>query len=437
MDFNVNYLILFLIISNLLVPLLCVRKHCIQKGMIEVNHVMLFSVGYILYWILPIAVGATGYLRDLPGMTLWYEIYDGITYSTLAIYLLVCLASYSAFVAGSSFSGKFFKKPLNLNDVFSFDKKLEDLFLTPVLLVSIIFAVLVRNDLFQGYQGSIYDNFGWRGSFTAVSLLLLSLAFIHIAKMEHLHRLPAEFKKLVLNRYFITYFIVATLVLSMGGRLYFLSSFLMLLVYRTVYIRKLNVIAFLVIFVVAAFLAGLIGLYRLGEGVSIGDIVINLLAEFLFTSFSLIHFLNDWILELVKFPVFLISDFINLVPTFVFPTKAAALIQPEEYGYVIFSPGGALNSFFSFMINFGVIGTWVVLFIYGFAINYLRINGRIILFKVMYVMLSGWTAFTFFRDPFSVSIVKTMFEFSILAPMLMVIFMHILTMSLKRERLHV
>ena len=33
-----------------------------------------------------------------------------------------------------------------------------------------------------------------------------------------------------------------------------------------------------------------------------------------------------------------------------------------------------------------------------------------------YLMLTAFTAFTFFRDPFSVSLVKNMFEFSILIP---------------------
>jgi len=39
-----------------------------------------------------------------------------------------------------------------------------------------------------------------------------------------------------------------------------------------------------------------------------------------------------------------------------------------------------------------------------------------------YIMCTGWLAFTFFRDPFSISIVKAMFEDSIILPTLIVIF---------------
>jgi len=308
-----------------------------------------------------------------------------------------------------------------------------DVYLVPALIAAVIFAALVRDELFLGYQGSIYDDFGWRGSFVAASLPLLALTFIYAAKLEQRYPLLPRFRKLLINRFSVSYLVVAILVLSLGGRLHILSSLLMLLVYRTVFVRRTTIAAALALFVTAALAAGLTGVYRIGSVITLDDMLVNLFAEFLFTSFSLIHFLGENRMELIKFPIFLLSDFINLIPTFVFPGKADMLLQPEAYGYVIFSPGGALNSFFSFMINFGVVGTWFTLFALGFFLNYLRINGHIILFKVMYVMLSGWLAFTFFRDPFSVSVVKNMFEFSIIVPALIIISMYFLTFIMRKQ----
>ncbi len=67
------------------------------------------------------------------------------------------------------------------------------------------------------------------------------------------------------------------------------------------------------------------------------------------------------------------------------------------------------------------------MFAIGYFLAWLRKKSDVILYKVMYSMLSGWLIFTFFRDPFSVSIVKNMFEFSVLIPFVVIASMHRLT----------
>ena len=44
----------------------------------------------------------------------------------------------------------------------------------------------------------------------------------------------------------------------------------------------------------------------------------------------------------------------------------------------------------------------------------------------MYIMCSGWMAFTFFRDPFHISLIKVILQDSILVPMAVVTFGRIL-----------
>jgi hypothetical protein len=114
-------------------------------------------------------------------------------------------------------------------------------------------------------------------------------------------------------------------------------------------------------------------------------------------------------------PKYLASDFCNLIPSAVFPGKAA-LIQAPDF----FSPLGALHSFVSFSFNFGLIGTAVCMFLLPVGLRWIRARDGSPLYRTMYVMLSGWLAFTFFRDPFSVSIVKTMVQHSILLPIAIV-----------------
>ena len=46
---------------------------------------------------------------------------------------------------------------------------------------------------------------------------------------------------------------------------------------------------------------------------------------------------------------------------------------------------------------------------------------------MIYIMIAGWLGFSFFRDPFYVSIVKCMVEFSVIVPTLIVVSLHLCT----------
>ncbi len=85
-------------------------------------------------------------------------------------------------------------------------------------------------------------------------------------------------------------------------------------------------------------------------------------------------------------------------------------------------PLGGLNSFVSFDLNFGVGGSAIFLFLWPIPFRYLKSRPTNTLFATMYVMSSGWLAFTFFRDPFSISLVKAILQDSILMPALVVAF---------------
>lgn len=413
-----------LIFISLILPASCVICQCVRRRSVEVNHILLFTTGFWLYWILPIGIGVMGIFREEFWMRTWYDLFDALQPSVLDAYLIVCLGNYLAFTSGSVLSSRVFVADGRDLHTRVFDGKLLLLFFAPLLLASATFAFVLRRELFTGYK-NIAEDFGFRGSFTAATLLLLGLALIDLTNRDR-QSAPRSTRRFS-SLYLWAYFFFAVLVLSLGGRLYFISSVLMLLVYHTVYIRRVRLILVVGLAVCAATIAGLIGLYRLGSMEGASAILVNLVSEFLFTSFSLVHFLGNASLDLIRFPVFLLSDFTNLLPLFLFPAKADFLTQPEAAGYVVFAPGGALNSFMSFMINFGILGTLCVLFLMGFGLNYLRLRRNSLLSRVTYVMLSGWLAFTFFRDPFSISIVKNMFEFSILFPFLLVAGLHVLT----------
>src|ERR1035438_7139830 len=74
------------------------------------------------------------------------------------------------------------------------------------------------------------------------------------------------------------------------------------------------------------------------------------------------------------------------------------------------------HSFVSFNLNFGVLGTGVFWLLLPMAFRYLKARSSSTLLATMYIMCSAWMAFTFFRDPFSISLVKAIFQYSILIP---------------------
>ena len=69
-----------------------------------------------------------------------------------------------------------------------------------------------------------------------------------------------------------------------------------------------------------------------------------------------------------------------------------------------------------FIINFGLVGTALVMVLIGFFLRRLLMNATSPVRKTQYLMCSAFLVFSFFRDPFSVSLVKNFLEFSIVMP---------------------
>jgi hypothetical protein len=93
----------------------------------------------------------------------------------------------------------------------------------------------------------------------------------------------------------------------------------------------------------------------------------------------------------------------------------------------VYQPLGGLSSFVSLNLNFGIIGSALFLFLWPIPFRYLKSRLSNTLYATMYVMCSGWLAFTFFRDAFSISLVKAIFQDSIVIPLVIVALGYLLT----------
>ncbi len=420
-----------------MVPAYIVFKSCATRRGIEINHLALFSVGFVSYWILPIAVGLSKINRDVPFVSKWYDIFEDISLETLAYYLIISLFFYLFFCAGSYAGSRIFVRSIAVRVAVPFDRRLLSLYLVPGLLLSVVYAMAANDFLFRGYAVTdIMENYERRGTFIASSIFLLILALLNSTMLEQKLKAAQEkikFRRLMLNRYFFAYFAVGLIALSMGGRLYFLSSVLMLLVYRTVYFQRIRAKVLLWTIFALVFGSAIIGEVRAGSsgiGISAVGLAMNVAWEPIATSFSLVAFLAYDRFRLLCWPVFLLNGFTNLIPSSLIPGKSSLMMSPSDYGFVLFAPGGATHSYFSFMINFGILGSFVAVFLIGMFLSFLRARDDGALAKTMYLMISGWLAFSFWRDGFSVSLVKLIFEFSILVPVFIVFSLHIITTAL-------
>ena len=428
-------MILTLFIANILIPLWLAWKSCVRPQGLEFSHVLMFTLGYIAYWVLPIGLGLSHVASDEPALALWYSLYDSIAPLTLTLYLCITLAGYLSFWWGSEWVRRKLPEPqrrgAHYRPLFFYRSTLQVPLLIGAVLAA-LYAFLLRGQLFTGY--SIFQSptpTPERSSFTAVSVFLLSVALLYTVKRDEENGWTGRFRRLIANRSFAVYAVAAILVLSLGGRLYFLSSLVMLLVYRTVYFRRLPIKRVVLFTLTVGVLVGLAGQVRQGRSVSLTSGLINVVSEPIYCSLPVMRFLQVGHYELIKFPLFLIGNFVNLIPSAVFPAKLSLMVSPQDYGYDVFEPLGGECSFFPFMINFGVLGTLAVLFLVGAGMSALRGRDRNLLYRVLYVMLTGWMGFSFFRDPFFVSVVKNMVEFSIAVPILMVIMLQLASVSLR------
>ena len=430
MDNSATFLAI-LVVLNVALPIAMVLVHCGVRR-IQIDHVATFTLGYLFYWILPVAAGLAGAFADPgnPVMSAWYSLFYTVSNSTLELFLLLSLGCYFAFLCGTWLGSRTHSQPPLCPVAPGFDRRLLRplLWLAVICLAALSFAL--RDQLFTGYGTGVdpWTPDPLRSALGALSTILMVLLLLDCTAKDRVDRSEGAFRRLLASRFLLLYLLASLLDVSMGARMYMVSGILMLCVYRSVFFRRFAAVNLLCLVGAGLLLVGFVGVWRTGRADY--GIFENLASEPMFIALSLMHFLAGDRLPLLRYPVLLLSDFLNLVPTFLFPGKMDLFLQPEDVGFVMFSPGGGLNSFFSFMINFGVLGTIGVLFGLGFAMAVLKRKAGSLLLRVTYIMISGWLGFTFFRDPFYVSIVKCMVEFSIVVPFLIVLSLRLITRAM-------
>lgn len=376
----------------------------------RLTHDVFFSLGYIYYWILPVLVGEfpLSIAQKDRAYQSWAGIFASLPQGKLVVYAVSIALYYWCFRFGDMMATKTTRKTrFSLNPNLSF---LSPLYWATFLL-AIVYTYHIRWAIGMNYVDT-GDVIIAKGTLTAISLLQFGLAL-----MLSLKNRRSTFLSTITNRWMFGYFLIATALFAMGQRLHFITSLLLLVAFRSVYFRSYTRAQLLLSGLALAGVGGLAGLVRLGTSVSVNGLLMNLTFEPVFTSFSLVSFLQANHLPLLELPRFLAGDFLNLVPTAILPNKPDLLPDPIKAGFWFTSPLGAMNSWVSFVINFGLIGTGFVMAFVGYGLRWLHLRADSPLVRTQYLMCSAFMVFTFFRDPFSVSLVKNIFEFSLVMPL--------------------
>lgn len=425
-------LINLLLIMNLVISFVILYKKCVFGNKLEINHIFLFTMGFNFYLVVPIIVGNTGIFASYASMKTWYTLYKNIEKPVMIVYLLTIFIFYVCYTCSSEIICLFshitliqhIREKIKENkpgacsiDFKNINKKYLNIYLLMFILISVYFIFRFRHLFFRGYTNPVSYSLQ-KGPFVAVSIMIFSITLLYSLISKKQGNI-ISFRKTINNHFFYTYIIVGILIVSLGGRLYFLSAVMMLLVMRSVLFNKFHIKKIIYIFILLAFIMGIIGVLRLGSAgtVSLKLIIFNIFQETLYTSYSLISFLKAGRLELLNFPRFIVSDFINLIPSFILPDKLAYTLKPYEFGYKIYSPLGATNVYVTSLINFGILGSFLFFIVFGKILDYLK-KRKTILSDTIYIMFSGFIAFTFFRDGADNSLIKNFFEFSLLIPIL-------------------
>lgn len=413
-----------LIVDTVLIICFVIR-YCIEKGRIKINHVFCVSLGYVYYGLIPFWCFELQIEFSNRGYQSLLMHYSQISYVNRIKYVIISFLMYVLFLCGSRVNKKrFVIRKSEVTIQFS-----EQILFPCVILLGMIVLWLNRKFLFKGYNGirNVY-----KGTFSAYVIMLFAITLMNFfAKGRTIH-----FAKNFFDKWGIAFALFSMMLLSMGGRLYVLTNiFAILVCYSCFHVKGISIRVFKRIFLGLILAAGVIGVVRQGRVIYLKDVLFNILEEPLYCSFSLLTYLeNNEINHWLSFPVILLSGFINLVPTVLFPDKIQYMKSVFDLGNDISSPLGGMHYFVSFTVDFGIVGSMGMFYIFGRIMRVLSQEPKTNLKKTIYCLICSYMTFGIYRDPIAISIVKDMIEFSIFIPVVVSFVNQILFLYIKKEK---
>lgn len=385
-----------------------------------IDHKILFLFGYIFYFFTPWAVGNLGSFAGYPGMDLFHSFYKLIPPSQLFAYIIITLSWLPAFYLGH-FTFKIikpYKKTLLLFPANFLNNHIKyvALFLIGVM---IIFTYLGRNSLVTRYD--LYDS-GIRGK---ISTLLIVFNFFLLYQLLSKQKPPIA----------LTIGVASTviLLLVLGGRMYVMQTFVIILVYKTSFaVKKWKSYQIFAVTALCFLVGSFVGVARMDTGFNFSKAQYSLLAEPVFTWFSTSTFLINNNIPLINFPSNFLTSFLNLVPNTIINFKQF-IVSPRGMGFYYVNPLGADSVWSTLIINFGSIGSFFFIYLTGFILNFLRhLTEDNHFVAAYYISICGILPFQIFRDGFFIINKQLFFNF-LLFPLFVIFVVKVVEYYIKKK----
>ncbi len=373
-----------------------------MKKYYRIDHRHLFLFGYVFYFLTPYLFGISDAFTGLPGVELYQSFFKKIPQEQLVLYAIITLTWLPAFYFGHfCFSLlKPYKRSLQLFPQTVLTRSVDYI---AVLLLGVlaVFAFISRNSILGGY-GS-YD-IGARGKMSTLLVVYnFFLAYQLVSRQKVSYLLMAGAAA------------TAILLLTMGGRMYVMQTFIVLLMYKTSFARRrFSIVQFAVFGAVAFIVATFVGIWRLGIGFNPFTASYSLFAEPVFTWFSTSAYLGSNPIPLFNIPMNFLTSFLNLVPNTFFSLQQYA-VPTSRMAANYQNPLGADSIWTNVVINFGSLGSVFFFFVTGFLLNFLRHNSESRRFgAAYYILVCSLLPFQFFRDGFYLLNKQLFFNFLLL-----------------------
>jgi hypothetical protein len=398
----------------LFIPLVYLLWRTFRQRRIVITHRETFSLGFLWYGAMPLLLATSEMTVSAPALDGWQAISRIMGPALLQREILWAAGLWLAFIGGCAVVSSRMGPPAKAEAVDFAHIDGWRVVLIGVGLATLLFGCLwaAANPelLFAGYAPE-YDDTA-RGPLQGALLYSAVTAVIAVEYRRQIGRMP-----MILNVVAIIFLV--TLSLSVGTRGMTLIVILMALAAGS---RLLGGLARATVFGIGTIVVGgfaAVAVWRIGVG-DIGFALLTPALEPLYTYFSAATYLAFNEIPLFAAPLPLLGGLVNLVPYVLWPEKVDFLASFLA-GATFFSPLGAMHLFASLWMNFGWIGSLVAMFGAGAAVERLsRANWPPAV--ASYLVILAVLTTDLWRNPFSMSLVKSVLQGAILVPLAFAVF---------------
>ena len=335
-------------------------------------HESCFLLGWVYYHLAPYVFVRLGYFETI----------------TPAQDLNSHYLAYASIVLVSFFTGTLFARRVRLsfNRSIHYHKKTNKKLIISLILITLTLLPIFIRNVNVGYGEHSNPYLG------LVSTLVLIFSFLIVLQIDIYNRLK-------LNWLFLIFCILFVYLLLSGARLFAATGILMIAI-GSIKKGNLKPKTFILLGLFSVLALVIIGQWRLGIPISY-----ELFSYYLFTetillshSSSSYFYLQD--IKLINSNQDIFASMLNLIPSFVFPNKADFYITLSTQGFVA-SPFGGMNLLVSTAANFGMLGTFLVIFCFGAIIERAGNIRNITKGSLpIYAFLCGFSVFLLNREAF-------------------------------------